>query len=422
MVKMLVVLIIAALGFFLVITFEQIQKDVPECNDELGCIRIEENQPIELGVIQDLTSRASSFGTDQVRSYEIALAEINNELLGHKVELVIEDSKCLPEHGVLAARKLVSNPQIVAILGTTCSASAVKASQIISEAGFTMISGTNSASSLTSDLGKAGPDWYPGFFRTMFRTDKSGAVAAQFVFHHLKIRKAAIIHDGDTYTKGYASNFNHQFEKLGGKVVLHTGINKGDRNMIPVLTAVMNADAELLFTPIFNEEGIHIIKQKAKIPQLAKLKILGGNALINDYFLSNVGADAIGMYFLSIAPTKDSLELRELVEQFKTRYGEPPRSTLYDYGYDAAKILLLAIKSVAKEYGSGQLLISRKALRDFLYNLKDYKGITGNLSSDKFGDFGIARFNVVQLTNSETSIDQLKENIIYSSEDKNQLK
>ncbi|MCP4119575.1 MAG: ABC transporter substrate-binding protein, partial [Desulfobacteraceae bacterium] len=159
---------------------------------------------------------AVSTGTDQVRSVELAMAKRGNQLLGHPVELQRENSLCSPEGGTIAALKVVARPETVAILGTTCSGSAMPASRIMSEAGMVMVSGTNSAHSLTAINGKQGENWRPGYFRTMVSDAGLGQSAAKFVFKELGITKAATIDDGDPYTRGLAELFRKAFIKSVG--------------------------------------------------------------------------------------------------------------------------------------------------------------------------------------------------------------
>jgi branched-chain amino acid transport system substrate-binding protein len=416
--------IFVILGVVTLTIFMQTKKDVglPECEDELGCIQLSPQQPIKIGVIQDLSSRAAPFGIDQLRSFKIALGKKENKLIGHPVELVIEDSRCLPEYGIIAARKMISDPDIVAILGTTCSNSAMKVMKIVSEAGYTMISGANSANSLTEEAGKPGDNWHPGFFRTMFSTDNSGAAAADFIDSNLKIRKVATIHDGDIYTKGYIDQFVKRFEKLGGEIVLNTVINKGERNMTPVLKAAIATKAELVFAPIFNDEAIPLVKRMREIKQLNEVALMGGNALINDKFINAVGNAGKGMFFLSIAPSDRTPELNQLVQDFQDSFGEPPQSTLFDYGYDAMNVLIYAIEKVAKTDYQGNVQIGRKALRTVLYHTRQFKGITGVLNATEFGDFGIPRFMVVKMEDPEKGAADLKKNIVSTITNKDHLK
>jgi branched-chain amino acid transport system substrate-binding protein len=49
-------------------------------------------------------------------------------------------------------------------------------------------------------------------------------------------------------------------------------------------------------------------------------------------------------------------------------------------------MIFAAIEKVAKKAPDGSLTIGRKALRDALYATKNMKGLTGNISCDKYGD------------------------------------
>ena len=87
---------------------------------------------------------------------------------GHNVTMGAGlDSLCTPEGGAAAAQTVIGDRRVVGVIGTSCSAAAVKASPILSEAGLVMLSATNTAPSLTSDLrGNAGAEYYPGYYRT----------------------------------------------------------------------------------------------------------------------------------------------------------------------------------------------------------------------------------------------------------------
>jgi len=114
----------------------------------------------------------------------------------------------------------VADPQMVGIIGPTCSGAAASAMKVVSEAGLVIISGSSSAPSLTSVGGEPGPDWQPGFLRTAQNDALSGQAAATFAFQVLGVTAAATLNDGDPYTRGLADTFEGAFTDLGGQVVL----------------------------------------------------------------------------------------------------------------------------------------------------------------------------------------------------------
>ena len=97
------------------------------CADKLGCVDIGPDEPLKIGVVQALTGKVATLGQEQVRGLELALARRGGKILGHTVQLLTEDTGCNPEGGANAALKVVADPKLVAIFGTTCSGDAATA-------------------------------------------------------------------------------------------------------------------------------------------------------------------------------------------------------------------------------------------------------------------------------------------------------
>lgn len=169
-----------------------------ECSDAIGCVDIPPGEPIKLGVIQALSRGPALAGATQVRTIELAVAQREGHLLGHPISLITEDDYCSPEGGTTAALKITADPDVVAIVGTTCSGAAATASKVMSEAGLVMVSGGNSAPSLTSIGGRPGADWYPGFFRTYSQRRGPGPGS-----RHLRLRGIGL------HQSGHAQRWGH---------------------------------------------------------------------------------------------------------------------------------------------------------------------------------------------------------------------
>lgn len=241
---------------------------IPEAPGDLGQVVIEEGAPIEIATLQAISGAVTNLGTDQVRAVEIAIAERGGELLGHPLELSMnEDDLCSAEGGTTGAQRIIANPQIVAVIGTSCSGSGVPASEALSEAGILTISGSNTAPALTATgyFSEEGPvrgeAWSYGYFRTSHNDEFQGRAAAQFTFEELGVQQAATINDGDPYTQGLTSAFGGSFEEFGGEVVLATAVGKAQEDMRPVLTEVAASGAQMIFFPIFEPAGDFIVLQ-----------------------------------------------------------------------------------------------------------------------------------------------------------------
>lgn len=390
-------------------------SDPPEfvCQDPIGCVEIGPGEPIKIGVIQALSGKVAALGREQICGLELALDTWQGSIAGHPVELQTEDTGCTAEGGANAALKVVADPKTVAIYGTTCSGAAATAAKVMADAGLTMISGNNSAPFLTAFGGKKAPAWQPGYFRTAANEENSGKAAGTYAYTVLGIRKAAVINDGDIYTRGLTDGFKSAFVQLGGLLVFESSVNKGDTDMAPVLSAVANGGAELLFFPLFQPEGNYLLRAARRIEPLAKLVMMSDGSLIDNTFISDVGDLARGMYF--VGPSEvESAASRDLAKRYREKFNTSPSASYYRTGYDAADLLFRAIEQVAVKRPDGTLFLGRQALRAALYGTAAYTGVTGSLTCDEFGDCAFPVFDVLRLDDPAGGVAALVKNVQFT--------
>lgn len=385
----------------------------PACTDALGCVEVAAGDPVRIGVLQVLSGDQEPFGLSGLRSIELAVADRDDQILGHPIELQVEDSLCSKEGGATAASKITSDPAIVGILGPSCSGAAETASRVVSEAGLVLLSGSSTAPSLTAVGGDPGPDWQPGFLRTAQNDALSGPAAATFAFEQLGITKAATIDDGDPYTQGLTRAFQQAFAELGGEMVLSARVNKGDSDMGPVLTAVARSGAELLYFPVFRPEGDRLVLQAREREDLERVRLMSAEGLYLEAFLEAVGQAGVGVY-LVIPSQPEGPAHDAFVSRHEARYGEGPMTSYYAHWYDAANLLFDVVEAVAVQGVDGRLRIGHQAVRDALYATSGYQGLTGSLTCDQFGDCGVARFQVVRLDDPAAGLEGLAANVVYA--------
>ncbi len=389
------------------------QESSFECHDELGCVTINPDQPIKITSLQVLSGEPAPLGQTQDKSIRFAVAERGGELLGHPIEITSEDDLCTREGGANAALRIVANPQVVAILGSTCSGAASGTVPIMSDSGLVMVSGLNTAPSLTSIAGEPGSDWYPGYYRVITNGIAQADAASRFVYEELHFTQAATINDGDAFSVGLTGAFNSAFSTYGGEVVADLAVNKGDEDMRPLLEAIALSGAKVVFIPIFQPEADYIVNQAREIEGLEDLVFIGIDSLFLDSFIEAIGANGLGTYFVTatLVDTPDIVDLRARYEAF---YGEQPQHSSYIFGYDSTNLLLDAIAAVAIQDDTGHLYLGRQALRDYLYQTENYQGVSGALTCDEFGDCSAAVLSVTRFDDLEAGRAGVLANILIT--------
>ena len=382
---------------------------------ELGAIEVADGESIKIASLQAISGDVASLGTDQVRAVELAI-EDKGEIAGHSIELAFnEDDLCNSEGGQTGATRIVADPDVVAVVGTSCSGAGVPASAVVSDANRVLISGSNTSPVLTSDLaGTAGPEYHEGYFRTAHNDAIQGAAAATFVFEELGLTQVATINDGDPYTQGLTGAFEAAYEELGGEIVVSTAVTPDQTDMRPVLTEIAAAEAELVFFPIFQPAADFIAEQAGEVAGLEDAVLMGADGLLSDTYV--VLPQTKGMYF-SGPQTPTTPAYDDFVTAYEEAYGEPPIQSFHAHAYDAAMMVFTAIENIAEDQ-DGTLVIDMQALRDELHSIT-YDGLTGTLSCDDFGDCAAPAIDIVQNTDDTADIAAVRENVqsTYTRED-----
>ncbi len=328
---------------------------------------------------------------------------------GHEVELGESvDDMCSREGGHEGADAIADDPKVLGIVGTTCSGAAVAASPVVSVAGLVMISPTNTAPALTSDLaGNAGSYHHEGYFRVANNDLYQGQAVAGFAYDKLGLRSMVALHDGDPYTSGLARAFSEEFRARGGSVPVIGAIEKGQTDMGEVLREFTIAEPDGIFFPIFSEEAEHFIRQARGDSRLASAVFISADGSLESEFLALPESE--GLYFAG-APAHvwsnrnaaTGKTTAEALAAFEAAYGDLAHTTLYwAHAYDAATLLLAAIERAAvRDDGNfftrligladeNTLRVDRSALRGAVRAVSaGFSGLTGTLSCDEFGDCG----------------------------------
>ena len=363
-----------------------------ECTDAIGCVEVAPDEPILLASSLVISGPNAPLGLDSQYGVEIAI-DFRGDVLGHKVELQPEDDGCSAEGGQASAQKVVSNPQIVALIGTSCSGAGVPASTIISDAGYVMVSPSNTAPALTDpELHEA------GYLRTAHNDKIQGAAMANYVYNDLGIRKAAAIHDGDPYTEGLASVFSESFQKLGGEIVAFEAISPDATDVIAPLTTIAAAGPpELIYYPVFIPLGSLITKQAQEVAGLDGVILAAADGVQSPDFLTASGDAAEGMYVSGPDLGFGNEIYTKFLAAYQEKYGTEPTAPFHAHAFDATNMILDAIEKVAQVGDDGTLLIGRQALRDALFATSGMSGITGTLTCDEYGDCADAKIAVSQV-------------------------
>jgi branched-chain amino acid transport system substrate-binding protein len=330
----------------------------------LGACTKKSNE-ILIGEFGSLTGSEATFGLSSNKGFRLAFDEINaaGGINGKKVKLITVDDQGKNEEAASAVTRLITQDNVVALLGEVASSRSKAAAPIAQKYQVPMIT----HASTNPEVTKAG-DYV---FRICFIDPFQGLVMAKFAMQNLKLKKAAILRDVKSdYSVGLADVFAAEFKKMGGDILTDLSYQTGDIDFKAQLTQIRSKNPEVIFIPGYYTE-VGLIAQQAR--QLGiKAPLLGGDGWDSSK-LNEIGKEAINGNYYSNHYTTESTDpaVVEFIKKFKEKYNETP-DAMAALGYDAARILAAAIGR-AKE-------VTPKAIRDEIAKTADFSAVTGKIT------------------------------------------
>ncbi len=340
----------------------------------VGCGRAPENE-IRLGVNAELTGSKPTVGDSCKKAAELLAAQVNAAgglQLGDKkylVKLFVEDNEDKAESAAAAAQKLISQNNVLAILGPNASGNAIPAARICEDNGVIMVTPWSTNPKTTE--GKK------FVFRACFIDDFQGQVMAKFARQTLKAQTAAVLYDvASEYNKGIAEFFKQFFEADGGKVVAFESYTKDDKDFSSQLTTIKAANPAVLFLPNYYNEVPLQVQQARRLG--VNCPFIGSDSWGSQEILTLCGPELEESYFSThYAQDIATEKAQKFIREYEAKYGKKP-DDVAALTYDAGNLLLSAVAKAG--------VLDRQKVRDALAQVTEFEGVTGSMKFHGTGD------------------------------------
>lgn len=322
----------------------------------------------KIGVISYLTGPGAAYGEAITNGFKLAQKEINKEGKVN-IELVIEDSAGKQEQALSAAQKLMSDDEIVALLGPTLS---TEMNVVGPEADLNGIPIMG-----TSTTVKGIPQIGEYVFRNSIPEELAIPAAMDKAVAKYDVKKVALLYgNDDVLTKSGYDTMKEEVEKRGLKAVTTQTFQKGQSDYNAQLTKIKSLNPDLILCSALYNEGAVIMDQARKLGITAP--IVGGNGFNSPEVIKIAGDAAEGLIVATPwFAGKEDPKVQEFIKNYKAEFGKEP-DQFAAQAYDALYLYAEALKNAGEA--------DRDALRDALAEIKGFEGVLGNFSFDKDGD------------------------------------
>jgi branched-chain amino acid transport system substrate-binding protein len=321
---------------------------------------------IKIGAIFAVTGGAAFLGLPEKNTAEMLEKKINaaGGINGAKIQVIIKDSAGENDKAISAARQLIEEEKVVAIIGPTRSPSSLAIKSTCEQAKVPNIS-CAAAESIVLD---AQTNVVP---RYIFKSPQKDSHVAQVIFKTMKglgIKKIGVIAEAGGFGDGGKLQLAKYAPENGIEIVASESFDPKAADLTPIVTKVQAAGVQAVV-------NWSIVPAQSQIPKIMKqigfnVPIFHSHGFGNIRYVEAAGEAAEGIIFpcgrLLIAEElpddhPQKTVLIEYKKDYQAAYPGEQVSTFGGHCYDAFMILVEAIKKAGPD---------REKIRDALERMR----------------------------------------------------
>lgn len=332
-------------------------------------------EEIKIGWIGPLTGDSAFLGIDSAWAAKDVFDTANKEK-GTKIKLVVSDDRLETPLAITSYKKLVAVDKVKAIFILNYGGMLALASE--AEKDNVLLINPLDCDEELAKLPK-------NSFCIAKRTEDLGSKLAKHVVKNKLGPTAIVYYEGDPFKPKTAEAAKVALEKAGVKIPVYQGVSAGTADFRPFIIKAKqyHVNSFLFLGDSAFGNGFKQARQLGFTGQLysfaATINSPGFKALANDAIEGAIGTNWL-------APRNEKYE--KFIENFKLKTERVPQIDVAVVPtYDLANILVQAITSNKT---------TADQIRTHLYSLKNYPGVSGNISMDPDGSVRSLNINLVQ--------------------------
>lgn len=322
---------------------------------------------IKIGVVMPQTGFLSSPGQSVIRGIDLFVKDFNARQKEVRLKMIYEDSQSDPKVGVSAINKLINADRTKVIIGDIGSPIFLAMAPIAEQSKVVLISPGAS----NPKVREAG-DYV---FRIYTSDEFDGKVMAQYLSQN-NVKEVSLLYFNNDYGVGLSEAFKVEFAKLDGKVSLDYSFDENNLSFKDLIIKLKNSGTKDVYFIGSPKQDAAFLRQIKEVD--CQVNVYGVLSFEDSEFLSIAKGTFSSVEYTTPYFDLDSEEeqVQDFKESFQREYGMLPdlNSAL---GYDVISIIAFALKRCDFD-------VSR--LKDELYQIKGFPGLTGNTSFDNKGD------------------------------------
>jgi branched-chain amino acid transport system substrate-binding protein len=324
--------------------------------------------PIKIGAIFSVTGPGAPLGEPEKMTTEMLKDKVNGEggVLGRPIEVIIKDSKTNPQETVIAAKSLIENDKVVAIMGTSDTPTTMAIKDLCQKAQVPLVS-CAAGKPITTPVASY-----------IFAVPQTNTLAVEKIFKALDkagIKSVAVLSVDNAFGKDGLANIEKIAPEHQVKIVAKESFGTEDTDMTAQLTRIKGKSPAAIIMWGTNP-GPAIACKNAKTLGI-KVPIIQSHGVANGKFLELAGDAANGVQLpagrlivVDQIPATDTQKpvLDAFAQDFSAKYGKPA-DTFAGHACDSFNVVVNGLKAAGAD--------DRAKLRDAIEKTQGFVGTAG---------------------------------------------
>lgn len=323
---------------------------------------------LKIGIIESISGPAAAYGENHRMGTQLAVDLINQAggFNGKPIEFVAEDDRSDPAAGINAAKKLLTQQKVDAIVGSSASLVTIAFTRENERYKVPVVNGMAGSPTITEQ-------GYKYTWRINMTDAQLDTKAVEYFVENKQIKSFAFLVENSDYGKPPTQAAGERAKELGATVTAYEEYNRGETDFKAQLSKIKETNPQVLFVHGYYTEGSIIARQVKELGLDVTLVVNMGQGVPK--FAELAGDAANGAVFPTTwLPGLDNEISKNFEKAYKEKYGSEPGA--FEAGtYDAIFTVLEAAKR-----GGGA---TPKQIQEGLKQIEGYEILMGKISFDE---------------------------------------
>ena len=299
-----------------------------------------QDETIRIAIVQDMSSVYGLLGDLHIKGLEMAFESVGNEILGRKIEMVVEDTAADPGTGLAKAKKVLATFKPHFFTGPIASSTYAAMKDLVMRSDTIWLLLTQGAGAEDTVL----PICSANAFSVTWNNWQLSWPFAQWAYKNIA-QEFWLGYADYNWGQGAGAVFKESFEQAGGKIGGTIAPPLGTADYAPYLTQIVSAKPPAIYCFFAGGDAVNFVKQWRQFGLHETTKLTCQGFMIEEEVLPAQGEDAIGTTsVLNWALTLDVPANKTFREQYNARYDSDP--AIYAMiARDAGRVMIQAINA-----------------------------------------------------------------------------